>query len=283
MKRSKNIVMATALVTALGSTLFAQSNPFNPCGAKNMKSAQASDGHGIVFAVDDPMGRNAVTFKSTAPLEDIVGTSNKIVGQFVFDPSNPQNGGHGELSVPVKSLSTGIPLRDEHLAGADWLNADKNPKIQFKIAEVKNVRAVKSTPGAQTFDVVAVGDFSLNGVTKKISVPARITYLKESEITKQKAPGDLLAARTTFEVALADFGISGPKGMNLIGSKVGEKVEIELSVVASAAGGTMAGNPCGEKKAMKAGNPCGDKAKVAAGNPCGQKASQNPGNPCGPK
>lgn len=288
MKTLKSIIAGLTLLLAISSVSFAQSNPCNPCGGKSMKSM--GDHVGQVFSVEDPMGRNTVTFKSTAPLEDIVGTSNQITGQLIFDPNNPKAGGHGELVVPVKTLNTGIPLRDEHLAGADWLNAEKNPNIEFRITEVKNVKEVKTTKDAKTFEVTAVGDFSLNGKTKRISVPARITYLKESEATKQRLPGDLLAARTTFEVALADFGITGPKGMNLIGSKVGEKVEVDLSLVASSAGGAMAGNPCGGKAAM---NPCGDKAQMtkAAGNPCGQKASnpcgekkpQNPCNPCGGK
>jgi polyisoprenoid-binding protein YceI len=289
MKTIRNIILGLTLVVAGSSGIFAQGNPCNPCGGKNMKSTEEHSG--MVFSVEDPMKRNSVTFKSTAPLEDIVGTSSQITGRLVFDPSNPAEGGHGEIVVPIKSLNTGIPLRDEHLAGGDWLNADKNPNIKFTIVEVKNIRQVKGTADAKTFDVTAVGDFSLNGKTKRISVPARITYLKESEATKQRQPGDLLAARTTFEVTLADFGITGPKGMNLIGSKVGEKVEIDLSLVASSTTGAMAGNPCGGKAAM---NPCGDKAQMtkATGNPCGQKAAgntcsdkkpQNPCNPCGGK
>lgn len=265
MNALRNIIIGLILVMAGSTMSFAQSNPCNPCGGKNMKTMAAHSGQ--VFSVEDPMGRNTVTFKSTAPLEDIVGTSNQVTGKLVFDPMNPKAGGHGELTVPVKSLNTGIPLRDEHLAGADWLNAEKNPNITFAITEVRNIKEVKSTRDATTFEVTAVGDFSLNGKTRKISVPARITYLKESEATKQRLPGDLLAARTTFEVALADFGITGPDGMNLIGSKVGETVEVDLSLVASSTGGAMAGNPCGQK----------------AANPCAAKNAQNPCNPCGGK
>lgn len=274
MKAFKNIMVGLTFVVALATVASAQNNPNNPCGGKAMKSAQSMGDHnGIVFTVDDPMNRNSVTFKSTAPLEDIVGTSNQVSGQLVFDPMKPERGGHGEFSVPIRSLGTGIPLRDEHLTGADWLNAEKNPNITFKISEVKEVKGVKSTADAQTYDVVAVGDFSLNGVTKRLSVPARITYLRESEATSQRQPGDLLAIRTTFEVALADFGITGPKGMNLIGSKVGERVEVEFSVVASSAAGSMAGNPCGGKHAVTPANPHGGKAATAkmAGNPCGGK------------
>lgn len=204
-------------------------------------SALAQDNTGTAFTVDDPTGRNTVTFKSVAPLEDIVGTSNKVSGTLNFDPAKPEAGGSGMLSVPVASLDTGIPLRDEHLASAGWLDAAGSPNITFTIKEVKDVTPVKVTDGAKTYDVTAVGDFSLKGKTRRMSVPARITWLKESEATKARQPGDLLAARATFDLVLADFGITGPAGMDIIGSKVGESVTVEFSVVASSASASGAG------------------------------------------
>jgi len=256
LKTIGSMVLGLALV--FSANAFSEGNPCNPCG--KMPS----------FTVDDPMNRNTVTFRSTAPLEDIVGTSNKVSGRLFFDPARPEAGGSGMLSVPVASLDTGIPLRDEHLAGADWLDADGNPTITFAIREVKQVEPVKVTAEAKSFDVVAVGDFSLKGRTRRLIVPARITWLKESEATKQRQPGNLLAVRTSFDVKLADFGISGPAGMDLVGSKVGESVAVELSLVASSAAGGMAGNPCGGKSAMNPCNPCGGKSAMKAGNPCGE-------------
>ena len=106
MRTLKSVTAGLALMLVISSVTFAQSNPCNPCGGKNMKSM--GDHKGQVFSVEDPMGRNTVTFKSTAPLEDIVGTSNQITGQLAFDPNNPNAGGHGELVVPVKSLESMI-------------------------------------------------------------------------------------------------------------------------------------------------------------------------------
>ena len=267
LKTIGSVALGLALVLALSVEAPAQSNPCNPCGGKG-----AMKGHGMAFVVDDPMNRNTVTFKSTAPLEDIVGVSNQVSGKLFFDPAKPEAGGSGMLSVPVASLGTGIPLRDEHLASAAWLDAGGSPNITFNIVEVKNVKPLKVTAEAKTFDVVAVGDFSLKGKSKRISVPARITWLKESEATKKRQPGDLLAARATFDVNLADFGVTGPAGMDVIGSKVGETVSVELSVVGSSAAGAMAENPCGGKKqAMNPCNPCGGKEKAGmATNPCGE-------------
>jgi polyisoprenoid-binding protein YceI len=221
------------------------------------------------------MGRNSVTFTSAAPLEDIVGTSREIAGHIVFDPSNPQKGGHGKLTVSVASWNTGIPLRDEHLLGADWLNAEKFPNITLEIESVKDIKSVKQNGDFQTFDVTLVGTLSFHGQTRPVEIPGRFTYLKESEQTRAAMPGDLLAARAEFDVALADYGITGPKGMDLIGTKVGQTITVAVSFRASNAAASMAANPCnpcGGKKT--AGNPC---------NPCGGKVPANPCNPCGGK
>lgn len=236
-------------------------NPCNPCSKA-----------GTVFHFNDQMGRNTVTFKSQAPLEDIIGTTNQISGHIAFDPQHPEKGGHGEFTVPLASLNTGIPLRDEHLRSADWLDANAHPNVKLEIKEAKNLKPVKVTNESATYDVTLVADFTLRGKTKRLEIPGRLTYLKESELTKTKLPGNLLAARAAFDVNLSDFGVTGPKGMGLIGTKVGETISVEASLVGTSAAGAMAANPC---------NPCGGKAMNPC-NPCSGKA-KNPCNPCGGK
>ena len=72
-----------------------------------------------------------------------------------------------------------------------------------------------------------------------------------------------MAGRASFEVALASFGITGPPGQDLIGTKVGDTVAVEVRFTSSTAM-PAAANPC---------NPC---------NPCKGKA-KNPCNPCDDK
>lgn len=235
-------------VLSVASLAVAQKNPCNPCAKE-----------GTVFNVNDPKNRNAVTMTSEAPLEDIVGTSNKITGYIIFDPSDPDKGGEAKLSVPVASINTGIPLRDEHLQGAAWLDAGAHPDITLEVTRVKSIEKVKTDETSATFNMKVAGYLSIKGIRKPIEFEARVTYLRETERTKSKMPGDLLAARATFDVTLADYDITGPRGAGLIGSKVGETVQVAVSVMGTNASMEMAGNPC---------NPCGGKAK----NPC---------NPCG--
>lgn len=246
------------------------SNPCNPCGrAKSaaQPTVPVNPCHakqGTVFHIGDAMGRDTITFTSQAPLEDIVGMTNRIGGYVVFDPADPAKGGHGEFIIPVTSLDSGIPLRDEHLRSAMWLDAETYPNITFRIDETRLITLIKETTAFKTYDVLLVGGFTLHGVTKQVEIPGRVTYLKESEKTKEKMPGDLLAVRASFEIRLADFGIISPPGSDLIGTKVGETISLQVSMIASNRNPSAAGNPC---------NPC---------NPCSKKA-KNPCNPCGGK
>lgn len=192
---------------------------------------------GTIFYVADPMGRNAVTFKSEAPLEDIVGTSNQLTGYVVFDPAELSKGARGELSVPVASLRTGIPLRDEHLRGSDWLDASAQPNITFVIENVKDARVVKSSADARTYDITLAGVLSIHGQTRKVEAPARVTYLSETEQTRMRLPGNLVAGRTSFHVSLKDFGVRGMQGA--VGPKVSDSITIDVSFFGSDKAPTM--------------------------------------------
>ena len=296
----KNVLMLFALLLVAGTVAAVApvahagdaGNPcggkaMNPCGGKHAENpcgmkAAGSMGvpavnpcfakMGTVFTIADPMGRNTVTFRSEAPLEDIVGTTNEIRGYIVFDPRNPMGGARGEIVVPVASLHTGIPMRDEHLRGPEWLDAAEHEQITFRIQKTSHVRRVKKGDGFVTYELTAEGPFTLRGGSQDLKTRVPLTYLEESEMTRGKMEGDLLAARTSFTVALEDFGIKGFEGA--VGAKVGKTIDIDVSLMASdamVAAAAGAGNPCGGK-AM---NPCGGKAM----NPCGGKA----GNPCGGK
>lgn len=216
----------------------------NPCGKMAGKSGNAPAVNpchakmGSVFYVADPMNRNTVTFRSQAPLEDIVGTTNDISGYVVFDPNQPGKGGKGSLHVPVASLKTGIPMRDEHLQGPDWLDAAKFGEIVFEITDAKKVKEAKSSGSGKTFDLTLAGNLTVHGKTTRIEAPARIAYLPETEQTKMKMPGNLLAGRTSFVVKLSDFGVKGMQGV--VGSRVSDAIQIEVSFVGStAAPGSM--------------------------------------------
>ena len=177
------------------------------------------------FSFKDKAGRNTITFFSTTPLEDITGTANAISGTVSFDVKDFANTLKGKLIVQVASMKTGIDLRDEHLRSANWLNEEEYPEIHFEIKEVKNVEQVEDNK----LKAVVVEDVTLHGVTKPVNANVEVTYLEESEKTKQRAPGDLLGVRADFDINLSDFNVEN----QVVGEKVAEKIEVSVNIVGS--------------------------------------------------
>ena len=155
-------------------------------------------------------GRQAqVTFTSDAPLQNIVGKSNAVVGYAVSGPSAaPAALAGARWLLPITSLATGIPLRDEHLAGDHWLDAAKHPNIEFVLEKTESIEPVKSGADYSTWTATLVGSMEMHGVRKPLRVEkAKISFLKASERTASIAPGDLVFIQCSYEVKLSDFGI----------------------------------------------------------------------------
>jgi len=235
--------------------------------------------------------RNQASFTSDAPLETIVGISNSLEAVAMIDVNNVTNNPKGKVNVELSKLKTGISLRDEHLRSSNWLNTEEFPYATFMLKGISNPSSSGLDDG-QKVKATLTGTFSVHGVTKDVSVPAELTYFKESERTKVKMKGNLLKVKANFEIDLRDYGITIP---NMVVGKVDNTVGISVGFIASdaavAAMGNPCGgcNPCGMGKMHKEGkcNPCGMKKmdkmdKMSKCNPCGMKKAAKC-NPCGLK
>jgi polyisoprenoid-binding protein YceI len=177
--------------------------------------------------LNNKVSDNQIKFYSKAPAEDIEGAANGITGSFTIDPSNIE-ATTGSFTVEVKSMKTGIDMRDKHMYGADWLGADKNPQITYNVTKITDVQTVSSDKGKAVVKGNAVGTFTLNGVTKELKAPVTITYVPESDATRKKASGDFVMVQADFKVVLKDFNVAGKKG--IVGSKVGEYIDIKANL-----------------------------------------------------
>ncbi len=170
-----------------------------------------------------------VYFESDAPLEDIKGQSKQSIGYAVATQSGSALVA-GEWHVPVESLKTGIDLRDEHLASSDWLNAEEFPNVVFQLKSVRDAKSLKQTSAFSTYSVTLVGDMTVHGVTKEMTIPnTSVTFMRESEKTRARAAGDLLAIRTKYTITLSDFDISH----SVIGNKVANTIEVDTRLIMS--------------------------------------------------
>jgi polyisoprenoid-binding protein YceI len=177
------------------------------------------------FDFKDPKGVNNAVFKLDAPLESINGSANGISGSVSFDAENP-SATTGKITVTTASLTVPNPMMNGHLHGEKWLDAAKFPEITF---EAKSLANVKTEGNTTTADVT--GTFTLHGVSKEITTPITLTYLKDKLAARvQGQKGDLLVIRANFKINREDFDIA--KGQ--YEDKVSTTIDLSLSIAGAA-------------------------------------------------
>jgi polyisoprenoid-binding protein YceI len=173
------------------------------------------------FDFKDPKGVNNAVFKLDAPLESINGSASGISGTVLFDPENPA-ATTGKIIVTTESLTVPNPMQNGHMHSDKWLDAAKFPEITF---EAKSLANVKTDGDVTTADVT--GTFTLHGVSKEITVPIKLTYMKDKLSARvPNMKGDLLVIRANFVINREDFNIQ--KGQ--FEDKVSNEINLSLSI-----------------------------------------------------
>lgn len=177
------------------------------------------------FDFKDPKGVNNAQFKLDAPLEAISGSANGISGTVTFDPENPTST-KGKIVVATESMQVPNPMMKGHMQGEQWMDVAKFPEITFEAKELKNVKTSGDTTAAD-----AVGKMTIKGVAKELTVPVKLTYLKDK--LSQRVPnmkGDLLVIRANFAVKRSDYGINPGAPQE----KVSDTIDLTLSIAGAA-------------------------------------------------
>lgn len=177
------------------------------------------------FDFKDPKGVNNAVFKLDAPLEAINGSANGISGTVSYDSADPA-ATKGRIVVQSASLHVPNPLMKEHLHGGMWLDVTKYPEITFEAKELKNV---KTSGESATGDMS--GTLTIKGVAKDVTVPVKLTYLKDKLGARvPNAKGDLLVVRASFSIKRSDYNIN-PKAPE---ANVSDSIELTLSIAGAA-------------------------------------------------
>jgi polyisoprenoid-binding protein YceI len=146
-----------------------------------------------------------VTFNVKGPFGTVNGSFSGLKANIEFDEKNPEKGSLS-ASVDVKTINTGIGLRNSDLKKEKYFDAEKYPQISFKSKSIE-----KSDKGFK-----AEGTLTMKDVSKPVSIPFTFTANGSNGVFK----GD-------FEINREDFHI-GSKG-----GSIGDKVSIHLEVPAS--------------------------------------------------
>ncbi len=142
------------------------------------------------------------------------GKFKKFEGRIQVDREHPENSSV-TARIDVRSIDTGIVKRDNHLRSAEFFNVEKYPEMTFKS------RSVKQT-GPQAGDIV--GDLTMHGVTKSITLRVKLLSSPDSKQTRWSVTTEPLKRRD-FNLMFAQAA----ETMSGISQSVAVKIEIEAT------------------------------------------------------
>jgi polyisoprenoid-binding protein YceI len=168
----------------------------------------------------DSSGGSSIQFVSDAPLEKFTGKTTSLTGEISVDPNKAEKT-KGEVKAEVGTIKTNVALRDEHLAGENWLDAKKHPHAKFVVTKVTGVDKLKAN---DVVEATVHGKFTLHGVTKDVTTKAKIRF------TPGSGGKDALRIQTSFTVHLEDYKVSIP---SIVALKVSPDIVVNVDIKAA--------------------------------------------------
>ncbi|WP_428928435.1 YceI family protein [Marinibacterium sp. SX1] len=135
---------------------------------------------------------------------------------------DPTNLGAARIDVAMDASAAriGLNFADTALARADMLDTANHPELRFVATDIRT-----GLDGLETGDALVLGNLTMRGVTRPISLTARMV----------RTPGlprylpDAATMRLTGEISRKAFGATGYPG--LVGDRIAIKVDAPLRAV----------------------------------------------------
>jgi polyisoprenoid-binding protein YceI len=147
-------------------------------------------------------------------INTVHGRFRQFDGTITVDPDNGNAIKQATATIQAKSIDTDIERRDNHLRSPDFFDVTNYPTITFEST------SVTADGGAQTL----VGKFTMHGVTKEISLPAKVKGPIKDPMGNTRLG---LEASTTLD--RKDYGLTWNKALEAGGLMVGENVTIQIN------------------------------------------------------
>ncbi len=141
------------------------------------------------------------------------GRFNKVGGTFTVDSDKPENS-KVSIEIDIGSIDSNHKGRDDHLRGPDFFDVKQFPTATFESKTVTKA-------GDKNWKVV--GDLTLHGTTKSVTIP-----MEQTGTGKGREGEALIGFHGTFKINRSDYGIQFMKG------GLGEEVTLIVSVEAAA-------------------------------------------------
>ncbi|HOY08761.1 MAG TPA: YceI family protein [Candidatus Omnitrophota bacterium] len=150
-------------------------------------------------------------------VSEVKGEFTDYEGTVIYDPEYVAET-KIDVVIRAKSIDTRLQQRDDHLRASEFLKTDEFPLITFKS------RGVNKTDQG----VVIVGDLTIRGRTKTISIPAQIS----GPYANPLGGGEVIGIVGEAVINRQDFGVSWNKAMDAGGYVVADDVKLIISVEA---------------------------------------------------
>lgn len=174
----------------------------------------------MTYHVSSTPATDTVHFQSSAKLEFVEGLTNNIVGSLDVNPDSSIGSTRGLFRVDLRTMKTGIDLRDEHMR-TRHLETDKYPYAFFEISSISNAPAQLVIDS--TYQLTAAGKFYIHGIWRSITVATTVRKTGS-------AGSEAMSVRARFAIKLDDFGIPRPKALFL---KLAETINVEVIFTAA--------------------------------------------------
>jgi len=120
----------------------------------------------------------------TANNYKMVSTLDSKTGEMVF-------------SVPIQSFEFEKSMMQKHFNQENYMDSKKHPKAKFK-GTITNIAEVDFTKDG-TYNVTITGDMTIKGKTKTTTEKGTL-----------QVKGNEILAKSTFNIAIADYGVGKP-------------------------------------------------------------------------
>lgn len=124
-----------------------------------------------------------------------------------------------EFTAKIAGISTGVKQRDDHLRTADFFDAEKFPELSFRSKRIE--------PGKEKNQFVAVGDFTLKGVTKEMRLPVEFYGVIRDQYKQTR-----MGAAARLEINRQDYGVKWSATLDNGSLAVDNTVRVELQIEA---------------------------------------------------
>lgn len=181
----------------------------------------AENSSSTVYTIDSAQSTASFTIPEVLRGEDfvVVGTTDQVGGQVVFDASNPAAAQIGEIVINARTFVTDSDKRDSAINNR-ILFTDEFEFVRFQPTAINGLP--DSVAVGDSVDVEIVGDLTIMDMTKSTAFAATLTYVSADEITG--------TGSTT--ILYDEYGVEVPLTQSV--SFVSDELTMELDFVATA-------------------------------------------------